>query len=128
MNPVPKPVMNKKKKRKKLPSMPSLIRKADQVFSKFIRERDGHKCCTCGKPAKHAGHYIRRAHKRARWNTYNVNAQCVYCNTYLDGNMDAYALFLVNKHGIYILNELQSLKGTYKPSREELNQIITAYS
>ena len=125
---VPKPEPKKKRGRKKLPSLPSLIHKADRLFSKFVRERDKFVCVTCGKPGNHAGHYIRRMHKKARWDVRNVNCQCNYCNTYLDGNMDAYAIFLVNKYGIYILNELQALKGPHKPSRDELNRIILAYS
>lgn len=128
MTAVPKPKKKVRKKRKRLTPLPTLIRKADKVFSKFIRERDNYICVTCGKPGNHAGHYIRRAHKKARWNPINVNCQCACCNTYLDGNMDAYALYLVNKYGIYILNELQTLKGTYKPTREELEKIILAYS
>lgn len=117
----------KPKKRKRLLSMKSLIKKADQVFSKFIRERDKHTCVTCGKSAQHAGHYIRRSWKKCRWHPQNVHAQCIRCNTYLDGNMDAYAIFLVNSYGPQILSHLQGMKINYKPSRDELNRIIQAY-
>ena len=126
--PAPKPTRPKKVKRKKLPKLSTLIKKADAVFSKFIRVRDGYICVTCGKTGNHAGHYIRRGHKRVRWNAQNVHCQCCGCNTFLDGNMDRYALFMIERYGVDHLQWLENQKGAYKPTRDDLNTIIEAYS
>ena len=126
------PVPKKAKKRKRLPSLPSLIKKADTVFSRFIRNRDSvelkGQCCTCGQPGEQAGHFIKRSHKRIRWDVTNCHLQCKRCNHFLDGNESAYALFIVNRYGVEKLRWLNEQKGTYKVSREELNKIIEAYS
>jgi hypothetical protein len=123
---VSKPTRKKKVKRKKLSKLSTLIHKADKVVAKFIRSRDPF-CVTCGKPTQHAGHYIRRGHKRVRWNVKNIHGQCCGCNTFLDGNMDRYALFMIEKYGLEHLQWLNDQKGTYKPTREELGKIIQAY-
>lgn len=128
----PKPKMAKKKKRKRLTPLPALIRKADRVFSLFIRNRDAvelqGRCCTCNAPGSQCGHYIKRGWHKLRWNPKNAALQCPRCNHFLDGNQDEFAVFLVNKYGIDILNELHAQKFPHKVTREELNQIILAYS
>ena len=134
MTSVPKPSrsMAKKKKRKKLLPLGSLVKKADRIFSSFIRERDAvelnGKCCTCGKPGNQAGHFIKRSHKKIRWNPQNVHLQCFYCNHALGGNESEYARFIIEKYGMETFGWLLDQKGTYKPSREELNKIILAYN
>jgi hypothetical protein len=132
MTAVPKPTRKAKKKRKKLPSLPSLVKKADQVFSLFIRNRDAvelqGRCCTCGAPGNQCGHYIKRSYKKLRWNPKNAALQCVKCNHFMDGNQDSFAIFLIEKYGTGILQELAEQKIPHKPTREELNKIIEAYS
>lgn len=126
------PPVPKKKKRKRLPSLPSLIKKADIAFSRFIRNRDAvelqGRCCTCGGIGNQAGHYIKRSHKKVRWHPKNVHLQCAHCNHFLSGSEAAYSLFIVNKYGVDHLRWLHEQKGEYKVSREELAQIIEAYS
>jgi hypothetical protein len=119
-------------KKKKLLPLPSLIKKADRIFHKWIRERDAvdlnGKCCTCGKPGTDAGHFVKATHKRVRWNPKNVHLQCRYCNSYLGGNEAEYSKFIIEKYGLETFNLLLSCKGTYKVTRYELNIIIYAYS
>ena len=108
--------------------LPSLIKKADRVFSKWVRVRDKNICCTCGKVGKHAGHFVRRRHLKVRWHPYNVASQCVFCNTFLDGNEAEYSRFIINKYGMEIFNWLLDQKGVYKVTREEVEKVIQAYS
>lgn len=75
----------------KKPSVATLTRKLDKVFSEFIRLRDskpyGYKyfrCISCGqiKPFEQmdAGHFVSRIHKATRWDEENVNGECRACN------------------------------------------------
>ena len=119
--------MIKPKKHKRLLPLPSLLKKADKVFSKHIRNRDNYTCVTCGRPGNEAGHYIQRSHKQLRFHPQNVHCQCTRCNHFLSGNLESYALFLVNEYGVQILSELSSLKGLFKLDRDYLNRVIEAY-
>ena len=76
---------------KKKPSIASLTRKLDGVFSEYIRLRDSKpygfkffRCISCGqiKPYEQmdAGHFVGRMHKATRWDEENVNGECRACN------------------------------------------------
>jgi hypothetical protein len=93
----------------KKPSLKTLRRKADKIFSQYIRQRDFGVCCTCGKlfnwKEGDAGHYINRIHLGTRFDEHNCHFQCVACNRYRKP-MAAYAAFMYNKYGADIINEL----------------------
>ena len=130
--PVPKPIKkSKKKKRKKLMPFPALIRKADRVFSLFIRNRDSvamkGRCCTCGAPGNQAGHFVKRSYKAIRWHPQNVHLQCTKCNHFLDGNEAEYSRFIINTYGLDIFHWLLSQKQTVKVTREMVQAVISAY-
>ena len=132
MTAIPKPSKKKTKKRKRLAPLPSLIKKADEVFSRYIRERDAidlrGNCCTCGKPGNQAGHFIKRSYKSLRWYPHNVHLQCARCNHYLDGNQDEYARFIVNKYGVDEFNQMMLWKQSpIKLTREMVQDIIDQY-
>ena len=83
-------------------------------FAKYIRDRDGNVCVTCGSSAAdgyrmNAGHYI---HKRENFNEKNVHCQCFFCNKCRKGNMRFYTLFMVKKYGIEYVEYLLSLEKT----------------
>ena len=63
-----------------------LTKKAQQVFNKYIRLRDGKKCITCGNENRqiHAGHYrpVGR-NAKLRFNEFNCHSQCSICNNHL---------------------------------------------
>jgi len=80
-----------KTKRANSPSV--LIKKADILFSKFIRLRDSYKttwtpdrckCITCSKEYEtkliHNWHFASRRFYQTRWLDKNCNAQCYMCN------------------------------------------------
>ena len=128
----PKHTAAKKKKKKRITPLPTLIKKADRIFSLFIRNRDAvdlqGRCCTCGSLGNQAGHFIKRTHKKIRWHPQNVHTQCCKCNLFLDGNEAEYSRFIINKYGLETFNWLLSQKGTYKVTREEVEKVIEAYS
>lgn len=89
----------------------TLEKKADGIFSKYIRLRDADEhgyvtCITCGK--KHfwsnghsinCGHFISRSRKAVRYNEMNCHGQCVACNKYRNGEPDIYRRQLVERYG-----------------------------
>ena len=118
-------------------SIPSLRKKADQVFSLYIRkkyEKDGFVCCiTClrsfPRGSTKGGHYLRRAIQATRYNERNVHPQCLMCNVFKHGELPKYALFLIKTYGPNILEELEieSRKLT-KTSIGYYTEIIEKYS
>ena len=117
---------------KKLTPLPKLLKKAESVFNKWIRERDKDKgCISCGGSVDHAGHYFPvGGHSGLRFNEINVNGQCVGCNTYKHGNLIYYRDGLVRRYGLFETEvweqECMSNK-VNKWSRTELNEIIEKY-
>ena len=80
-------------------------KKADTYFSEFIRLRDSvngfAKCCTCGKMVTEfdAGHFLSRRFEATRYDEKNVNAQCLKCNRFENGNQFEHSEFIDKKHG-----------------------------
>lgn len=100
-------------------TIPVLQQRLDQVFSEYIRLRDANdngfcKCITCGSmwrwTALHNGHYIDRRHIGARYDERNCNSQCPRCNIGLRGNLEKYKRAIIDKHGVKVLEELESTK------------------
>lgn len=143
-----------KPKKPKLPTIPSLTKKADRVFSEYIRRRDttqyiedengfsiraGH-CVTCnrlvpteGKGTGHAGHFIERGIKLTRYDPFNVHLQCNYCNTYKYGEQYKHSVYIKVHHGQEVLDKLITLEAQYKReghkfTRDELIGVIEVYT
>jgi len=115
-----------------------LIEDADTIISQYVRlkgadERGLIKCYTC-PTVKHwtlmdAGHFLKRSHLYLRWDvTRNLRPQCKECNQIKDGNMPEYRKRLEeDMPGLPdILKEEAAL--VYKPTREEIRQIISQYT
>lgn len=124
----------KKKKVSKPKAKPLRWYKAkfDANFSRWVRQRDKHKCFTCGKQMNEkesqCGHYVSRSHMNTRWDETNNNCQCYGCNICKKGNMDVYALRLIAKYGDQILYELQIKKNKIKQwTIKELQALIEKY-
>ena len=96
-------------------------------MSRFVRARDK-RCVTCGGPGQEAGHYKHNTERsqqlggNALWfDPRNVHAQCTRCNKWLSSNPVAYALYLEEKYGPGILQELNKLWLTPKKwTREDI--------
>ena len=95
-----------------------LKKKLDKLFSEYIRRRDSDykgncKCISCGKEAPafggsiHAGHLFSRRYLSTRYDEKNVNAQCNYCNTFLNGNQIKAARGVEKKWGKGTVKELE---------------------
>lgn len=106
------------------------LKRADDAFSAFIRNRDGNQCVTCGKHFKHieAGHWIPRGHESVRYDERNVHSQCRRCNQYLGGNPVKYRKFMLDNYGKEVVEELE-LKSqvTVHRKTEDLLVIETHY-
>jgi hypothetical protein len=111
-------------------------KKADKVFSDFIRQRDGGVCITCGNRKdwkyQQAGHYHSRSCVALRYNEKNVNCQCVACNVFKGGNYPIYAIKMIEKYGDNILYELdeilkESKKNIGKYGKDFYKGIIKKY-
>ena len=121
------------KTKSKVKPLPKLMKDAQQVFNKYIRERDaGLVCISCGSnQANQAGHWISVKQSSAlRYHEWNVNLQCAGCNLYLHGNQVLYRVGLVKKIGEKAVAELESILANSrikKWTREELEDIINKY-
>lgn len=116
----------------KLQSYPKLKKDLDAIFSKYIRQRDGFVCFTCGKRGDMAsmqnGHYVSRVYLATRWDERNCHAQCPACNIFKHGNMTAYACRMASKYGMAVLEEMEMKKNqTMKVSTIWLISMIQQY-
>jgi len=108
-----------------------MIKKAQIVFNKFIRERDKDKgCISCGSQVTQAGHFYSQGHHSAlRFNEINVNGQCIRCNCFLHGNLLNYRSGLIKRYGEQKVILLEVGKNKVKKwSRLELQEIIKMYA
>lgn len=122
----------KAKKKVELMTLQDYIKIAQQVFNKFIRERDkGNVCISCQKKAlkENSGHfYNANNHWSVRFDERNVHLQCEHCNMYLSGNLIYYRENLIKKIGLEEFEKLSvKAKETRKFSKEELKEIIEVY-
>jgi len=109
-----------------------LKRLAQKIFNKYVRERDGKFCISCGfigdKRQFHAGHYKPQGgNSLLRYEEDNCHAQCSICNNHLSGNLVPYRVNLIEKIGLKRVEEMESMNTIKKWSKEELDEIITKY-
>lgn len=121
-----------KPKKKKLDSLPKLVKKADTVFSNFIRTRDNFTCVLCGsKNIPQNGHLIKRGKRATRFDEKNCNCQCASCNIRHNYYPEPYTSWFINRYGAKEYQDLVRRAGNenkpYKYTRQELNEIIERY-
>lgn len=125
-------------KKPKKKSVSQLKKEADNVFSQYVRQKYADPqsglvaCVTCGNARNwkelQNGHYITRGSNILRYDSRNAHPQCVGCNVFKKGNYPAYAVFMVNKYGQSILQELESESKQIKQWKAyELQEIIDHY-
>lgn len=93
--------------------------RADEWFSKYIRIKfslgNGYaKCFTCGKIKRilgemHCGHFVKRDRHSTRYHEKNCKPQCVYCNTFRDGEPRKFARNLDRMYGKGTAEQLEIL-------------------
>ena len=88
-----------------------------KLVSEYVRRKNADssgyvKCISCGVK-KHwkeldAGHYLPKSKGNCiMWEIKNIHPQCTYCNRYMHGNQNPYALALIDIYGQDILKELE---------------------
>lgn len=123
----------KKLLKNELETLPELMKKAQTIFNKWIRERDKDKpCISCEKPLGNkydAGHYFSMGgHKSVTFDEANVHAQCVTCNQYKHGNLLNYQIGIQQRIGADRLIELHAKAHEVKKwTKDELKEIIKKY-
>ncbi|MBF31885.1 MAG: recombinase [Aequorivita sp.] len=95
-------------------SLKTLKKESARLFQLYIRLRDSDlsgfgNCCSCGKNVHYkeadGGHFISRGYLCTLFNEKNVHLQCKRCNM-MGGNASGYALFMLDKYGQEIIEEL----------------------
>ena len=115
-----------------LETVQDVVKAAQIVFNKYIRERDkAQPCISCGSQPKkeNAGHFFNaNNHWNVRFDEDNVHLQCERCNSFLSGNLIEYRANLISKIGQERFNQLESrARLTRKFTKEELKEIISTY-
>lgn len=125
--------VKKKLLKNELETLPELMKKAQTIFNKWIRERDKNKpCISCGcklGTKYDAGHYFSMGgHKAVTFDEANVHAQCVTCNQYKHGNLLNYQIGIQQRIGADRLIELHAKAHEVKKwTKDELKEIIKKY-
>jgi hypothetical protein len=124
----------KKKKQMKadLETVQDIVKAAQMVFNKYIRERDKDELCISCKqiPKKvNAGHFWNaNNHWNVRFDEDNVHVQCERCNSFLSGNLIEYRTNLLNKIGQERFDQLEAkARVTRKFTKDELKELIKKY-
>lgn len=116
-------------------SQKKIQKKLDKVFSKYIRLRDSDndgwgRCITCGHKVHvnnaHCGHFLSRRFLSIRYDEYNANLQCKYCNIVLHGNQEKYRQAQTLKWGSGVHDYLE-MKKSVRIHRTDLQKWLTYY-
>jgi len=112
--------------------MPELLKLAQMVFNKWIRERDKDKpCISSGKRSDQAGHYLPvGSYSGVRFDETNVNGQSIEDNCFNHGAYNRYHAGMIDRYGYDKVYELEKwgYESRFKKwSRSELEMIINKY-
>jgi hypothetical protein len=115
-----------------LETVQDIVKAAQMVFNKYIRERDKDELCISCKqiPKKvNAGHFWNaNNHWNVRFDEDNVHVQCERCNSFLSGNLIEYRTNLLNKIGQERFDQLEAkARVTRKFTKDELKELIKKY-
>jgi hypothetical protein len=108
------------------------LKKAQTVFNKFIRMRDGNQACiSCNRwhtGQYHAGHFRSvGSAPHLRFNELNCHRQCSVCNNHLSGNQLNYRKGLIDKIGIGAVEALEANQEPKNYTVDDIKQIIETY-
>ena len=116
-------------------SLSWLLNKAQYWFNRYIRLRDyGKPCISCDSTrVAHASHfYPVGQYPSLRFNEMNAHGSCVYCNTYLYGNLHEYRKkipYRIGHDALDILDDLADIskQKSFKWQRHEVIETIEKY-
>ena len=90
-----------------------LERKLDRAVREIVLSRDS-RCITCDCELTEfnatPGHYMKRRHRTTRWDTRNVNGQCLECN--VEDDNEAYRDAMIRRYGAKVTREIEVLAHT----------------
>ena len=119
------------------PKRSTLIKKADAIFSQYIRKRYAEnngiaECFTCGKKdhwkSLQCGHFMSRKHYSTRWDEKNCQVQCAGCNVFRWGEQFKFGRNLDIKLGKGTADSLeQKSRQILKYNNIELIELIEHY-
>lgn len=119
------------------PKRSTLVKKADAIFSQYIRKRyaDNNgiaECFTCGKKdhwkSLQCGHFMSRKHYSTRWDEKNCQVQCSGCNVFRWGEQFKFGRNLDIKLGKGTADSLeQKSRQILKYNNIELIELIEHY-
>ena len=117
---------------KKQISLPALLKKAQNEFNKFIRNRDQDKgCISSGTTVEQAGHFYSAGQYTAlRFNEDNCHGQSLQDNYFKHGNLIPYRMNLIKRIGqqrVDLLDYTATRNRVKKWTRFELEQIYQLY-
>ncbi len=109
-------------------SVAKLKRTLWKLVAKYVLERDGRVCVTCGEPANQAGHFYTRGIASTWIDPKNLGAQDTRCNLYLGGNPRPFVTHIVNTYGTVELERLTNRANRVQKHwrADELERLIAA--
>jgi len=129
-----KSARKRRQKVKRRMSRKSLIRKADAIFSKYIRARDSllydGKCVFCGKrEINQVFHIITRSKYSVRWDEDNAFGSCGRCNLVNEFNPHPFIAKYIKMKGLEQYKKLVELSNVTTVFDDyTLGEIIVAYT
>jgi hypothetical protein len=115
MVPKPKPVKEKKGKKRRPKSERSLLEsRLDLLVSTIVILRDG-RCVTCGAMDElTCSHFVKRGKSIIRWDLENCNCQCGGCNLSHNSYQGAYRRYIIDHYGSATLERLHGAEAIEK--------------
>ncbi len=109
-------------------SVAKLKRKLWTLVARYVLDRDGRVCVTCGGVADQAGHFYSRGIASTWIDPKNLGAQCARCNLFLQGNPGAFASYIVFTYDRVELQRLtdRANRETKHWTADELERLIEA--
>lgn len=92
------------------------IRRADAVFSKWIKIRDKYTCQRCGavhavkSRGLHCAHFITRRNEATRFDPDNACALCYGCHSHFHQHPDEHRVFMEEQLGSDIFTDLTTVR------------------
>lgn len=108
------------------------LKEAQDIFNTYIRLRDRNQpCISCQSHDRkkwNAGHYKSvGSSPELRFNEFNVHKQCEQCNSYQSGNQVNYRIYLIQKIGIEMVEDLEGPHSPLKLTIDAIKDIKSVY-
>jgi len=120
-----------KKKKVKVSALKKKLWKLTSLYVRLENSSNGYvNCVSCGRnmhwKESQAGHFVPKAQGNSIYfDLRNIHPQCYRCNINLGGNQVEYFVYMENKYGREVIEELRALsKTTLKITVSDYNEMI----